>query len=62
MEYALGYVVIEAIKDLWGFDAVIGLIKNRGNVQKVLNISEEKFEKDIFEQIYKKYVADKSAR
>jgi hypothetical protein len=56
MEYALGYVIIEAIKDMWGFDAVIGLIKNRGNVEKVLSISGVKFEQDIFEHIYKKYV------
>jgi RNA polymerase sigma-70 factor (ECF subfamily) len=56
MEYALGYVIIEAIKDMWGFDAVIGLIKSRGDVEKVLSISEVKFEQDIFEHIYKKYV------
>jgi len=56
MEYMLGFVVIEAIKDLWGFDTVIGLIKNHGNVQKVLNIDQRKFEEKIFERIYAKYV------
>ena len=57
MEYMLGFVVIEAIKDLWGFDAVINLIKNQGDVQKVLNIDQRKFEEKIFERIYSKYIA-----
>ena len=56
MEYMLGFVVIEAIKDLWGFDAVINLIKNQGDVQKVLNIDQRKFEEKIFERIYSKYI------
>jgi hypothetical protein len=56
MEYMLGFVVIEAIKDLWGFDTVIDLIKNRGDVQKVLNIDQRKFEEKIFERIYAKYI------
>jgi hypothetical protein len=60
MEYALGYVIIEAIKDMWGFDTVIGLIKNRGKAEKVLPISGVKFEQDIFEYIYKKYVISAS--
>ena len=29
MEYALGYVIVEAIKDLWDFNAVLNLIKIR---------------------------------
>ena len=57
MEYMLGFVVIEAIKDMWGFDTVIALIKNHGNVQKVLNIDQRKFEEKIFERIYAKYIA-----
>jgi len=56
MEYMLGFVVIEAIKELWGFDTVIGLIKNHGDVQSVLNIDQNKFEEKVFERIYKKYV------
>jgi hypothetical protein len=56
MEYMLGFVIIEAIKDLWGFDTVIDLIKNQGNVRGVLNIDETTFEKKIFDRIYKKYV------
>ena len=58
MEYMLGFVVIEAIKDLWGFDTVISLIKNQGDVQKVLNIDQRAFEEKIFERIYSKYVAE----
>jgi len=56
MEYMLGFVVIEAIKDLWGFDSVLNLIKNHGDVQKVLNIDQKSFEEKIFERIYSKYV------
>jgi hypothetical protein len=56
LEYMLGFVVIEAIKDLWGFDAVINLIKNQGDVQTVLNIDQRGFEDRIFERIYSKYV------
>jgi hypothetical protein len=55
MEYELGYVIIEAIKDIWGFDAVINLIKKRGDVQAVLNLTEKDFEQKVFDQIYKKY-------
>ena len=50
MEYMLGFVVIEAIKGLWGFDTVINLIKNQGDVQKVSGIDQRKFEEKIFER------------
>lgn len=56
MEYMLGFVVIEAIKELWGFDTVISLIKTRGDVQKVLHIDDKLFEEKIFEHIYKRYI------
>ena len=56
MEYMLGYVIIEAIKDIWGFDTVIKLIKKRGDVQAVLKLNENQFEEKIFEHIYKKYI------
>jgi len=56
MEYMLGFVIVEAIKDLWGFDTVINLIKNQGDVQTVLDIDQRNFEEKIFERIYSKYV------
>jgi hypothetical protein len=56
MEYMLGFVIIEAIKDLWGFDTVISLIKNQGDVKKVIQIDEKSFEEKIFEHVYKKYI------
>jgi hypothetical protein len=56
LEYELGYVIIEAIKDIWGFDAVIDLIKKRGDVPSVLQLSQEQFEEKIYAHIYKKYV------
>jgi hypothetical protein len=56
MEYMLGYSIIEAIKDRWGFDTVIQLIKNQGDVKKVLKIDEKVFEEEVFNRIYKKYI------
>lgn len=56
MEYMLGYVIIEAIKEIWGFDTVIGLIRKRGDVRAVLQIDQKLFEEKIYDHIYKKYV------
>jgi hypothetical protein len=56
MEYMLGYVIIEAISTIWGFDTVIGLIKKRGDVQAVLKLNQAQFEEKIFEAIYKRYI------
>jgi hypothetical protein len=56
MEYMLGYAIIEAIKDVWGFDTVINLIKKRGNVQGVLHLNQQEFDKIVFDRIFKKYV------
>jgi hypothetical protein len=59
VEYMLGFVLIEAIRDLWGFDAVINLVKNQGNVKTVLKINENEFEEKVFEHIFEKYVQNK---
>src|SRR5688572_15842560 len=59
MEYSLGYVIIEAIKDLWNFDTVIGLIKHRGNVEKTVQLTQAEFDKKVFDQIYNKYSGTK---
>jgi hypothetical protein len=58
MEYMLGFVIIEAIKDLWGFDTVIRLIKERGDVKKVLKIEQHPFEEQVFTHIHQKYIKD----
>lgn len=55
MEYMLGYVIIEAIKDTWGFEKVIELIKKQGNVESVLKIDQKKFEEMVYERIFNKY-------
>jgi hypothetical protein len=60
MEYVLGYVIIEAIKDIWGFDTVLKLIKQKGNVEAVLKIDQKKFDDMIYERIYDKYVLKKA--
>lgn len=59
MEYMLGFVLIEAIKDIWGFDAVIRLIKNQGDVQKVLKTNGRQSEEKVFTHIYEKYIQNK---
>lgn len=56
MEYMLGYVVIEAIKDQYGFDKVIELIKTQGDIKKVFGLSDEEFNDKVFGFIHKKYV------
>jgi hypothetical protein len=56
IEYMLGFVIIEAIKDQWGFDKVLELIKKRGDVQAVFNIHQQAFEKIIYDRIYEKYI------
>jgi hypothetical protein len=58
MEYMLGYVIIEAIRDIWGQDTIISLIKKRGNVKEVLNLEINDFEKQVFDHIYKKYIKE----
>ena len=55
-EYMLGFVIIEAIKDQWGWDTIIALIKKHGDVQAVLNINQQAFEKIIYDRIYDKYI------
>jgi len=57
MEYSLGYVIIEAIKDIWGFDTIVGLIRKRGDVEATIHLSGKEFEEKIFEYIYRKYLA-----
>ncbi len=58
-EYTLGYALIEAITDLWGFDVVIELVKKRGDVNAVLGLSQKQFETSVFNHIYTKYVEKK---
>jgi hypothetical protein len=59
VDYMLGFVIIEAIKDLWGFDVVLDLIKSRGDVQKVLGVEMKEFEGRVFGQVYEKYIQKK---
>jgi hypothetical protein len=56
LEYEMGYVIIEAIKELWGFDVVIELIKSRGDVNAVLKIDQTEFERKIYQYVLETYV------
>lgn len=58
MEYMLGYAILEAIKEIWGQDIIISLIKKRGNVKEVLNLDMNEFERRVFDHIYKKYIKE----
>lgn len=59
LDYMLGYVIIEAIKDIWGFDTVVSLLKSRGDAELALNMDQKSFERKIYEHIYTKYVKKK---
>lgn len=56
LEYDLGYVIVEAIKEIWGFDKVIELIRKRGDTMAVFHIDQNAFESTVYEHIYKKYI------
>ena len=56
LEYELGYVIIEAIKEIWGFDKVVALIKKRGDTMAVFEVTQNDFEKKIYQHIYRKYI------
>lgn len=56
LEYELGYVIMEAIHDLWGFNTILDLIKKRGDTNACLQISQEEFDRRVFNHIYQKYI------
>lgn len=56
-EYMLGYVIIEAVKEIWDFDVVLQLIKNRGKAYPIVKIGNNEFSQKVFQYIYRKYVA-----
>jgi len=56
LEYELGYVILEAIHDLWGFDTIIDLIKKKGDTNASLQMNQEEFDRRVYDRIYQKYV------
>jgi len=56
LEYELGYVILEAIHDLWGFNTIIDLIKKRGDTNASLQMSQEEFDQRVYDRIYQKYI------
>ena len=56
LEYQLGYVIIEAMKELWGFEKVVQLIRERGDVQAVFQLRPQDFEDKVYAHIYRKYL------
>lgn len=55
LEYELGYAIIEAIKEIWGFEKVVELIRKRGDTMAVFHIQQNDFEDKVYKQIYRKY-------
>ncbi len=56
LEYQIGYVIVEAMKELWGFEKVVQLIKKRGDVRSVFKLSPQDFENKVYGHIYSKYL------
>jgi hypothetical protein len=54
--YDVGYTIVEYILEQYGKNKLIGLIKNYGNMEKVLNISDEQFSKNWYEFVRRKYL------
>ncbi|WP_432666578.1 hypothetical protein R9X47_09555 [Wukongibacter baidiensis] len=54
--YEIGYTIIEYIKYEWNMETVRNLIKNNGNVEKVVGITPNELEKGWYEYISKKYL------
>ena len=54
--YTVGFVLTEYIVQTWGMDAVIGLIKNNGNITNLLGISTAEFESGWYFFVEEKYL------
>jgi len=57
--YQVGHTLIEYIVQKWGNVSVIQLIKTNGNIESVLKISTDEFEKGWYQYIEQKYLNDK---
>jgi hypothetical protein len=56
LEYELGYVIIEAIKEMWSFDKVVELMRKRGDTLAVFDVAQNDFENKVYQHIYRKYI------
>lgn len=54
--YTCGYTLIEYILNTYGQDTLIRLIESYGDIQSVLNISEEQFSRDWYAFVSEKYL------
>ncbi len=53
--YETGYLVFEFMKETWGMGPIRELIRQTGNIRKVLGITEEEFHRRWREYVTKKY-------
>ena len=54
--YTCGYTIIEYIQSKYGEEKFIELIKNYGNLEKILSITDDQFCKEWYEFIKEKYL------
>jgi hypothetical protein len=53
--YDLGYLLIDFIRNTWGKKAVINIIKQNGDIQRALSLSEAEFETQFYAYLIKEY-------
>lgn len=53
--YDLGFFLIEFIDLTWGWEAVLKLMENSGNINKTLGISNKNFEKKFYHYLHNEY-------
>ena len=55
LKYDLGYFLIEYIVEKWGWESVLKLVEDNGEIKRVLGISEKAFEREFYESLAQKY-------
>ncbi|MCF8010749.1 MAG: hypothetical protein K9L17_05550 [Clostridiales bacterium] len=56
--YSIGYTIIEYVVDKWDIASVRELIKNKGDVQKVLGVSPNDFQQGWYNFVKEKYLEE----
>ncbi|MBS4538457.1 hypothetical protein GOQ27_08270 [Clostridium sp. D2Q-11] len=54
--YAIGHIIIEYINEKWSMDEVRELLKENGDIEKVLGVTEGEFEKGFYKYMEDKYL------
>jgi hypothetical protein len=54
--YSVGYILLEYVIQTWGMNNVLSLIKNNGNISKLLGITTQEFESGWYQFVEEKYL------